>query len=637
MTSFENIADMPLPRREGDTCFRQGKSQFGNVAVAAETEEIILGLNCPPTTLEWKDITFSVKTKTGKRALLARLYGKALPGTLTAIMGPSGAGKTSLLNVLSGHYHEGYDGEVHVNGYLRDVKLFNMESCYVMQDDCLLQYLTVREALTMSIELRTSSIGGEPISHLVVEVIERWGLEECADTLTRHLSGGEKKRLAISQELTSNPSVIFLDEPTSGLDSSSALRCVRVLKSLAESGRTVVCSIHNPSARLFSHFDNLYMLSGGRCIYSGSVEQLVPFLESQDIHCPLFNSPSDFITEIASGEHGELTTKLSGFFIPNDCSILNEDLNGSLPLTNYGGRIMSVKEKEEVKRQHEVRVRYCKQFKTLLKRSFFCVMRNKATCGTRLLVILFFALLLSIMYYDSGNRATQTRETITMYLVAMLMLLFAYAGATFITFPLEVDVLLREQRNCWYCPSLYFVARILSEVPLTIAGPMIMMSIVHWMTSQPMEFWRLAIVILFSIQFASTSQSIGYVSSASFSLEVATLVGLPAATPSFLFCGYFVRPRYLFPAIRWLTYTSHLYYVLRGIMVALYGGGRGELKCDERDADVLCVPVEGEAVLDTMEVKDVDLLAYSLIVFAIDIFLKIVAFALLKWRLLRKK
>ncbi|KAH7945120.1 hypothetical protein HPB49_007127 [Dermacentor silvarum] len=468
----------------------------------------------------------------GKRALLARMYGRALPGTLTAIMGPSGAGKTTLLNVLSGHYHEGYEGEVHVNGYLRDVKLFNMQSCYVMQDDCLLQDLTVREALTMSIELRTSSNGDQNTSHLVMELIERWGLEECADTLTRNLSGGEKKRLAISQELISNPSVIFLDEPTSGLDSSSALRCVRVLKSLAASGRTVVCSIHNPSARLFSHFDNLYTLSRGRCIYSGLVEQLLPFLESQGIHCPAFNSPSDFI-----------------------------------------------------------------------------------------------------MFYDSGNRAARVRDTMTMYLVALLMLLVEYAATTFITFPLEIDVLLREQRNCWYRPSLYFVARMLSQVPLTIVGPVIMMTIVHWTTSQPMEFRRLAFVLLFSIQFASTSESIGFVSSTPFSLEVATLVGLPAATPSILFCGYFVRPRYLFPAIRWLTYTSHMFYVHRAIMFALYGGGRGELKCDERDGDVLCVPVEGEAVLDMMEARDVDLLAYSLTVFAIDILLKFIAFSLLKWRL----
>ncbi|XP_049525509.1 ATP-binding cassette sub-family G member 4 isoform X2 [Dermacentor silvarum] len=529
--------------------------------------------------------------------------------------------------------HEGYEGEVHVNGYLRDVKLFNMQSCYVMQDDCLLQDLTVREALTMSIELRTSSNGDQNTSHLVMELIERWGLEECADTLTRNLSGGEKKRLAISQELISNPSVIFLDEPTSGLDSSSALRCVRVLKSLAASGRTVVCSIHNPSARLFSHFDNLYTLSRGRCIYSGLVEQLLPFLESQGIHCPAFNSPSDFITEIASEEHGELTTKLSGFFIPDDSSIIHENRRDSLTLTSYGGRIMSAKEKEEGKRQYEARTMYYKQFKTLLKRSFLCVVRNKATCGARLLVSLFFAFLLSVMFYDSGNRAARVRDTMTMYLVALLMLLVEYAATTFITFPLEIDVLLREQRNCWYRPSLYFVARMLSQVPLTIVGPVIMMTIVHWTTSQPMEFRRLAFVLLFSIQFASTSESIGFVSSTPFSLEVATLVGLPAATPSILFCGYFVRPRYLFPAIRWLTYTSHMFYVHRAIMFALYGGGRGELKCDERDGDVLCVPVEGEAVLDMMEARDVDLLAYSLTVFAIDILLKFIAFSLLKWRL----
>ncbi|KAL1414533.1 hypothetical protein MTO96_007323 [Rhipicephalus appendiculatus] len=198
------------------------------------------------------------------------------------------------------------------------------------------------------------------------------------------------------------------------------------------------------------------------------------------------------------------------------------------------------------------------------------------------------------MYYDSGNKAMQIRETIMMYLVAMLMLLFAFAGANVLTFPLEINVLLREQRNCWYSPSLYFVSRTLSELPMTIAGPVFMMTIVHWMTSQPMEFKRIALVILFSIQYASTSESIGYVSSAPFSPEVAVLLCLPAATPSFLFCGFFVRPRHLFPAIRWLTYTSHLYYVHRGIMYALYGDGRGEMTCDEQeDSDVVCVPCRG--------------------------------------------
>ncbi|KAL3202760.1 hypothetical protein MRX96_001139 [Rhipicephalus microplus] len=549
------------------------------------------------------DISF-----TGKRELLSRLYGKTSPGTLTAIMGPSGAGKTTLLNILAGHVHKGYEGEVHVNGYLRSVELFNMQSCYVMQDDCLLQELTVREAIALSLELRTSTIRGENIALLVTEVMEQWGLDECADTLTRCLSGGERKRLAISQELIGNSPVILLDEPTSGLDSSSALRCVKVLKSLAASGRTVLCSIHNPSARLFSQFDNLYMLSEGKCIYNGSVAQLPSFLESLEshkFHCPVHSSPSDLITEIAFGEHGEMTTKLSSLFIPDDIPVNSENRSESSSLTSYGGRIMSDKEKEEMKRQYEVRLGYWKQFKILMKRCFLCVTRNKATCIGRMLACMFFALMLSVMYYDSGNKASQIRETIMMYIVAMLMLLFAYAGANVLTYPLEINVLLREQRNCWYSPGLYFVSRALSELPMTIVGPAFMMPIVHWMTSQPMEFNRLALVILFSIQYASTSESIGYVTSTPFSPEVAVMLCLPAATPSFLFCGFFVRPPTSVPGHQ----VAHVHFAL----------------------------VLRDTVLDIIDAADVDLLACAAAVLGIDILLKVVAFALLKWRLRRKQ
>ncbi|XP_077484529.1 ATP-binding cassette sub-family G member 1-like [Amblyomma americanum] len=275
---------------------------------------------------------------------MSHLYGRAAPGTLTAIMGPSGAGKSTLLNILSGHYDKGYEGEVHVNGYVPDYRLFNMQSCYVMQDDRLLPYLTVREALTMSIELRIPALGRGKTSYLVTQMMTQWGLNDCANTLTKCLSGGEKKRLAISQELVANPPVVYLDEPTSGLDSSSALRCVRVLKSLSDSGHTVVCAIHNPSALLFSHFHNLYMLSEGKCIYNGTVKELLPFLESQNLQCPLYTSPCDFITEIASGQHGELTTKLSRLFVPNDCVLEHIDTkNAACKVTPYGGKFMTEK------------------------------------------------------------------------------------------------------------------------------------------------------------------------------------------------------------------------------------------------------------------------------------------------------
>lgn len=243
------------------------------------------------------------------KVILKSVNGEFRAGELAAIVGPSGSGKSTLLNILSGLSHSRVSGSIKINKEAVSTRKIRKMSSYVMQDNKLHDFLTVYETVSFAANFKCRD--EKQKESKIQEVLTSLGMEKSCDTFVKYLSGGQQKRLTIAIELIDDPSILFLDEPTTGLDSYSSAQCVQLLKRLTDDGKTVICTIHTPSASMFDTFDHIYALADGSCIYSGSSANLVPFLRQLDLICPEIYSPSDFLLEIATNDYGLQNDRLT--------------------------------------------------------------------------------------------------------------------------------------------------------------------------------------------------------------------------------------------------------------------------------------------------------------------------------------
>ncbi|RMD41903.1 hypothetical protein DV735_g3247, partial [Chaetothyriales sp. CBS 134920] len=269
-----------------------------------EDDAARLMVNHTPMALQFDGISYRLKGK----EILSNLSGIAHPGQIMAIMGASGAGKSTFLDILARKNKRGTTtGNVYVSGEkILDHEYRNVIG-YVDQEDTLLPTLTVHETILTSALLRLpADMSNSVKEQRVIEVMQQLGIYHIKDQIIgseeangRGISGGEKRRVGIACELVTSPSILFLDEPTSGLDAFNAFNVVECLVTLAKTyNRTVIFTIHQPRSNIVALFDQLVLLAKGRPVYSGPFSTCQAYFDSIGYTCPPGFNIADYLVDL---------------------------------------------------------------------------------------------------------------------------------------------------------------------------------------------------------------------------------------------------------------------------------------------------------------------------------------------------
>lgn len=252
------------------------------------------------------------ETKRGKK-ILQEVTGTMPRGSMWGVMGGSGAGKSTFLNVLMGKAsHTG--GAVKINGWSKDMSKYKKLIGYVPQDDIVFPELTVRENILHSARCRLPArwrdreIQDHVDSLLACLQLTHVKHMRVGDARRPVISGGQRKRVNIGIELAAAPMAIFLDEPTSGLDATSASSIMRLLKAVSKLGVTVIAIVHQPREKIFYEFDQLLLLASGRSVYSGPAEGVHGYFESMGFAFPQRANPADTLMDIITGDGAQYAT-----------------------------------------------------------------------------------------------------------------------------------------------------------------------------------------------------------------------------------------------------------------------------------------------------------------------------------------
>ncbi|XP_030440182.2 pleiotropic drug resistance protein 1-like isoform X2 [Syzygium oleosum] len=517
-----------------------------------------------------------------KLVLLKGASGAFRPGVLTALMGVSGAGKTTLMDVLAGRKTGGYiKGNITISGYPKNQDTFARISGYCEQNDIHSPHVTVYESLLYSAWLRLPpGVDDQTRKMFVEEVMELVELNPLRQALVglpgvNGLSIEQRKRLTIAVELVANPSIIFMDEPTSGLDARAAAIVMRTVRNTVDTGRTVVCTIHQPSIDIFEAFDELFLMKrGGQEIYVGPLglhsSHLIKYFEGIQGVSKIKDgyNPATWMLEVTSpAQELALGIDFSDLYKNSDLYRRNKGLieELSIPPPNSKDLYFPTKYSQST----------FTQLMACLWKQHWSYWRNPPYTAVRFLFTIFIALMFGTMFWDLGSKTTQSQDLMnvmgSMY-AAVVFLGIQNASSVQPVVAVERTVFYRERAAGMYSALPYALAQVLIEVPYVLVQAISYGVIVYAMIGFE---WTIAKFFWYLFFMCFTLLYITYYGMMAVGMtpnhHIASIISSAFYAMWNLFSG-FVVPRTRIPIWwRWYYWACPVSWTLYGLVVSQFG------------------------------------------------------------------
>ncbi|GMH20534.1 hypothetical protein Nepgr_022375 [Nepenthes gracilis] len=514
--------------------------------------------------------------------LLVDITGAFRPGVLTALVGVSGAGKTTLMDVLAGRKTGGViEGSIYISGYPKKQETFARVSGYCEQNDIHSPCLTVLESLLFSAWLRLpSNVDLETQRAFVEEVMELVELTSLSGALVGlpavdGLSTEQRKRLTIAVELVANPSIVFMDEPTSGLDARSAAIVMRTVRNIVNTGRTIVCTIHQPSIDIFESFDELlFMKRGGQLIYAGPLGprscKLIEFFEAVE-GVPKIkpgHNPATWMLEVtSSAEESRLGVDFAEVYRNSTLFKRNSELVIRLSRPNNTSKELNFPTKYSQPFRHQFQACFWKQ-----NLSYW---RNPQYTAVRFFYTVIISLMLGTICWGFGSkRETQQEIFNAMGSLYAAVLFIGVTNGTAVQPVVSTEryVSYRERAAGLYSALPFASAQVAIEFPYVFVQTLIYCTIFYSMASFEWTLSKFGWYIFFMYFTVLSFTFYGMMTTAiTPSHQVSAIIAAPFYMLWNLFSGFMI-PHQRIPAWwRWYYWINPVSWSLYGLLTSQYG------------------------------------------------------------------